>query len=58
VGTILVAINQKGRAVTLRFWAWGDNEDDAMQQLHFTFEVMHHCLRWISDGVKNHPPEL
>lgn len=46
------AINKQGRAVTLRFWAWGDTEEDAMTCLNMTFEQMHGCLQWVCEGMK------
>ena len=47
------AINKEGRAVTLRCWAWGDDEAMAMAQLNTAFSALHGCLRWISDAKKN-----
>ena len=49
---LFTSINKAGRAVSLRFWAWGDDEDMAMGHLHSTFDAIHGCLRWISDGIK------
>ena len=50
---LFTAIDKEGRAVTLRVWAWGDDEDMAMGHLHSTFDAIHGCLRWISDGIKS-----
>ena len=52
---LFTSINKEGRAVTLRFWAWGDDEAMAMGHLHSTFDAIHGCLRWLSDGIKNRP---
>jgi len=46
-------IGKEGRAVTLRFWAWGADEAEAMECLTYTVNAVHECLRWISDGIKN-----
>ncbi len=46
------AINKPGRAVSLRFWSWGDDEEMAMGHLHSTFNAILGCLQWISNGVK------
>jgi hypothetical protein len=45
-------IQKEGRAVTLRYWAWGDDEAVAMTQLNSTFVALDGCLRWISNGLK------
>jgi hypothetical protein len=45
-------ISKEGRAVTLICWAWGDDEAMAMGNLHTTFEAIHGCLQWISNGTK------
>jgi hypothetical protein len=52
---LFTAINKEGRAVTLRIWAWGDDEGIAMGNLHSTFDAISGCLRWISDGIKSNP---
>jgi hypothetical protein len=46
------SINKEGRAVTFRFWAWGDDEAQAMDRLRVTFDAVHGCLQRISDGLK------
>jgi hypothetical protein len=50
---LFTAINREGRAVTLGFWAWGDDQAMAMANLNGTFDAIHGCLRWISDGIKS-----
>jgi len=50
---LFIGINKEGRAVSLRFWAWGDDEAMAMANLNSTFEAIHGCLKWISDGIKS-----
>jgi hypothetical protein len=47
------AINKGGRAVTLRCWAWGDDEAMAMAHLNTVFGAIHSCLHWISNAVKS-----
>jgi hypothetical protein len=46
------AVKKEGRAVTLLYWAWGDDEAMAMGHLNTTFSAIHGCLRWISDAVR------
>lgn len=53
---LFTSINKEGRAVSLRFWAWGNDEAMAMDNLNSTFHAIHSCLRWISDGVKKQHP--
>lgn len=48
----LTPINRDGRAVTVRSWAWGDDEEMAMSNLGGTFQAIHSCLQWISNAVK------
>jgi hypothetical protein len=50
--------NKEGRAVSLRIWAWGDDEAMAMGHLNSTFDAIHGCLQWISEGVKNPPGKV
>ena len=50
---LFTLINKEGRAVSLLFWAWGDDEALAMDSQNPVFDAIHGCLRWISDGVKN-----
>jgi hypothetical protein len=50
-------INKDGHTVTLRFWAWGKTEEDAMASLDFTFGAIHACLRWVCDGMKKAWPK-
>lgn len=50
---LFTKINKEGRAISLRFWAWGDDEAIAMENLRAVFDAIHGCLLWISDGVKN-----
>ena len=45
-------IRKEGHAVTLICWAWGDDEAMAMGNSHTTFEAIHGCLQWISNGTK------
>lgn len=52
---LFTSIRKEGRAVSLRFWAWGDDEAMAMSNLNGVFEAIHGCLKWISDGVKSRP---
>ena len=47
------AINKEGRAITLRYWAWGDDEAMAMAHLNNTFYSINGCLQWISDGTRS-----
>lgn len=49
---LFTAIDKEGRAVTLRYWAWGDDEAMAMSYLDNTFSAIYRCLQWISDGTK------
>lgn len=49
---LFTQIDKEGLAVTLRFWAWGDDEASAMENLRGTFEVIHQCLQWISNDAK------
>ncbi|HXX43311.1 MAG TPA: hypothetical protein VEJ38_01185 [Candidatus Acidoferrales bacterium] len=46
------SIKKPGHAMTLLFWAWGEDEEMAMGCLNATFEAIHACLKWISDGLK------
>jgi hypothetical protein len=46
-------ISKEGRAITLLCWAWGQDEAMSMAQLSTTFDVVHGCLRWISDGTRS-----
>ena len=48
---LFTAINKEGNAVILTFWAWGGDEAQAMENLRATFDLIHGCLKWISDGV-------
>ncbi len=48
------SIKMPGHAITLLFWAWGEDEDRAMKCLSATFEAVHACLKWISDGLKSY----
>jgi hypothetical protein len=50
---LFTLVNKEGRAVSLRFWAWGDDEAMAMANLNSTFGAIHKCLKGISDGAKN-----
>ncbi|HEY4942453.1 MAG TPA: hypothetical protein VII56_13580 [Rhizomicrobium sp.] len=45
-------VEKAGHAISLRIWAWGDDEAAAMRQLGDVFEALHGCLRWMSDGIK------
>lgn len=47
------AINKEGRAVTLLYWTWGDDEAMAMAHLNTMFGAIHTRLRWISNGTKS-----
>lgn len=46
-------IGKGGHAVTLTFWAWGDDEAMAMANLDGTFQALRGCLEWISDHLKS-----
>jgi hypothetical protein len=50
---LFTEINKEGRAVTLLYWAWGDDEAMAMAHLNTTFDAIHACLRWISNGTRS-----
>jgi hypothetical protein len=50
---LFTAINQEGRAITLLYWAWGDDEAMAMAHLNTTFDAIYARLRWISNGTKS-----
>ena len=49
-------IGQRGRAITLLIWAWGEDEAAAMAQLDYTVSAIHGCLLWISDAVMAQEP--
>jgi len=42
------AIGKAGNAISLRFWAWGSDEDQAMTNLGGVFEALHKTLRALS----------
>lgn len=51
---LFTSINKEGKAVTLQFWAWGDDEAQSIDGLRLTFEAVHRCLKDISDMLASH----
>ena len=50
-------IDKQGHAITLQFWAWGDDEAMAMQNLTSTFETLLELFKHISNlATKQNPP--
>jgi hypothetical protein len=47
------AINREGMAITLKFWAWGTDEAETMQNLYLAFGAIDGCLKWVSASIRN-----
>ena len=42
----------KGHTISLKYWAWGDDDTEAFQNLKRTFENLHQALRSLSGQLK------
>lgn len=47
---------QRGQQLMLSFWAWGEQEPEAMANLDRTFRNMTVALRGLSDEIRHSPP--
>jgi hypothetical protein len=49
---LFTAIGKLGNVIELKFWAWGEREDQAMQNLDGVFWALDGCLKAISPLFK------
>jgi hypothetical protein len=54
VQTIYTRLNRAGYRLQLSFWAWGDTDDEAFQNLDRLFKALRECLELMSSSI--HPP--
>jgi len=47
------ATGKEGHAISLQFWAWGEDSDMAIENLDGCFRVLWECLRRISEHLKS-----
>jgi len=48
-------IDKEGYAVTLRFWAWGDDETHAMENLRSTFDILLALFKHVEKSARTPP---
>lgn len=52
VSTTYVRLNQFGYRFMVSFWAWGDSEDEAFDNLERLFRALRECLTRVSEDLK------
>jgi hypothetical protein len=50
------AIDKAGNVISLRFWAWGDDETQAFQNLGGIYQTLNDLFQWLA-GVLKKPPQ-
>jgi hypothetical protein len=50
-------INKQGQVISLRYWAWGDDEAAAFHNLGDTYQTLNGLFEWLAAILKVPPPE-